>query len=509
MVGIKDPSLNRGVWQATPLVSTMAVSRYAARLNMIRGLHAVSVDPVLPLAVVELHTIEALQHLVKLPYVDYVEPAGMKMTPQDIGCSDTPPSWSPNKVFPGDVLPSAYEYNHIYRAWLREATGRGVTIGVVDTGMGLQQDELMPDTFAAAGRRLAYQGCATNSCMVQLPVDMLARCNHGTRIAGIIGASRNGRNIVGVAYDANLIVEKAGNSVVADGLDEYTSYAHLMGIRSVRAQGARIIEMAFGAINESQALADEIRFEYYRTDMPPIIFVGAAGTDICQAGNEYVVFPARMPEVLAVSAVTPDGSVHPSACYGKEVRLAAVLVDFETTGLAKDSIVTLGGTSGSSAMVAGAAALVWSKYPNLTPQQVIDRLTSTAWQTGRGIKVIDAFQAVGGLAYGRIVGKDEVTFNETYTLTAVVNGDGPFNYQWSTGETTPTVTKIGPGTYSVSVVDRLDGVTLELSTVVRTADTATCLQSCARERDECIHDSHSGTERGQCIATYKSCIKGC
>jgi subtilisin family serine protease len=66
---------------------------------------------------------------------------------------------------------------------------------------------------------------------------------------------------------------------------------------------------------------------------------------------------------------------------GDAVQICAPGVDMETTGR-KGTYVVSRGTSDSTAVVSGAAALVRSKFPDLTAPQVIDRLTSTATDIG-------------------------------------------------------------------------------------------------------------------------------
>jgi subtilisin family serine protease len=319
----------------------------------------------------------------KLPYLDYIEPGNPDLQPQQsggIGCAVRIPGWPPLYDVDGDILPRNFPLNGVDLAWKRGAQGQGITVGVVDTGIARSQTEFRPDIFVSGQssdpkRAIRYQGCPDQVCIDSLPPEWFDECSHGTSIAGAIAAPRNGTNTVGVAFRSSLHAFKVANGVVFG--DEAGALDHSNGIRAVRASGAQIIEMAFGSAMDFQSLADEIRFEFYRTDMKEVLFIGAAGTDVCPPWAP-VAFPARMPEVIAVTGVNEDGSLADRSCFGPEVRLATVQQDFETPGMSPGSVIMLGGTSGASAIAAGIAALVWSKYPDMNRDAVIDRMTSRA-----------------------------------------------------------------------------------------------------------------------------------
>lgn len=467
LVGLRRPDRERGVWEAKRLITQEEFQVALQELLAIPGVAALHVDTVLPMVAVTIADRSACEVVRALPNLDYLEPGDLDLVPQDIGCgSGLTPNWTFARTPLGDIIPRMYPLNGIPGAWNRGADGQGVTVGMVDTGISRAQTELSPEAFSSAGRSVTYHGCATQGCLDLLASNQFDECDHGTRLASVIGAPANGASIVGVAFGSNLVAEKAGNSVWSD--DNASAYAHLMAIRTVRQEGARVIEMAFGGFTYSNSLADEIRFEYFRTDLPEVLFVGAAGTGVCPIGGaQTVVFPAVLPEVLAVTGVNPDGTREPSACAGKEVRLAAVLQDSESVGLSAGSITTVGGTSAASAVVAASAALVWSRYPSLSRSALIERMISKSRMSQIGVPVLDAFRATGGTTTGTIVSsRASAEPCESYTLTVLADGDGPYSYLWNNGETSPEVTRTGPGSFSVVVTDLVDGNQLTLQTAI-------------------------------------------
>jgi LPXTG-motif cell wall-anchored protein len=92
--------------------------------------------------------------------------------------------------------------------------------------------------------------------------------------------------------------------------------------------------------------------------------------------------PAAMDGVLAVGAVDSNGNVAPVTVTGSEMVLSAPGVDVYTADNINHGYGIGTGTSDATAIVAGTAALVRSKYPSLSAKEVIHRLTATATDKG-------------------------------------------------------------------------------------------------------------------------------
>jgi subtilisin family serine protease len=88
-----------------------------------------------------------------------------------------------------------------------------------------------------------------------------------------------------------------------------------------------------------------------------------------------IAFPAAYDGVLAVGATDRNGNHADVSVTGRQLAICAPGVDIYSTSInGKYRVAT--GTSDSTAIVAGAAALVRSKYPNLSAQEVVHRLTA-------------------------------------------------------------------------------------------------------------------------------------
>ncbi len=209
---------------------------------------------------------------------------------------------------------------------------------------------------------------------------------HGTEVAGVAAATTdNGTGIAGAAWGCALMPVRVTN------LQGYASvFSILQGVTWAVDQGARVINLSFEGIHSSAALASA--FAYARSH--GCLVVAAAGN-----GGTYDASPDQ-PDLLSVAA-TDAGDRNPSwASYGPYVDLAAPGVAIHTTARGGGT-AAVSGTSFSSPLVAGIAALVLSAAPDLTPAETTSLLESTARDLGDpgsddhfGAGLVDAAAAV-------------------------------------------------------------------------------------------------------------------
>ncbi|WP_224249375.1 S8 family peptidase [Hyalangium gracile] len=473
-IGLKAPGARRGIWRGKKLVQPMQVSQARQGILSQKGIKLLSEDDQLPRLTVEIADRETLERVRRLPFVDYVEPARFQVTLMDSlsGCNNNSTGGTPYTLatttdpVSGDIIPWNYDRLEIQRAWARGAQGQGTTVGVVDTGLFMEQSQLWYPNFQggwSTGRDQAY--------FAHYPTSYYDTCNHGTRMAGVVAAPRDGVNIMGVAYRANLRVSRAVDDVYIGGIIGAPVDPIVRGIRSVAESGARAIAMAWGQATWSEAISDEIQGHYYNRD---ILFFGAAGTSVCPFTG---IFPGDMGEVISVTGLKEDNTVHETACGFDTTDIGAVIGETPSTGKLPGTVVHFGGSSNATALLTGVAGLVWSKYPHLNRDQVRDRLFRSTLQgynpqgkTGWGR--VNAFRAVGGF-YSLYVEPNnwQPQPGQSVTLTAITKGDGPFTYQWSTGGTgsSTSVTCSYQGqiiSVNVTVRDLTDGTTRNSGTAV-------------------------------------------
>ena len=137
--------------------------------------------------------------------------------------------------------------------------------------------------------------------------------------------------------------------------------------------GAKVICIAL-ATGSSQALESAIR----RGIQADAVIVAGVGNDPA-AGIQA---PAKYDGVVAAVGVDRSGQRTAFSAMGPSATLAAPAVEIVTTDLG-GRYVKSSGTSDATAIIAGVAALVRSKFPELSAREVIHRMTATAIDKGK------------------------------------------------------------------------------------------------------------------------------
>jgi type VII secretion-associated serine protease mycosin len=236
--------------------------------------------------------------------------------------------------------------------------GSGVTVAVVDTGVDPHPDlrkNLLNGTDVLPGE-------TDNG---QIDSD-----GHGTAMAGLIAA--HGRSaadgLLGIAPAAKILPvkdQKPGNNGGSTAIGN--------GIEWAAQKGAKVINVS-SATGPSFELNSAIKTAAARD---AVVVAGSGNKpDFLQFG-----FPAAMPGVLAVGATDRKGRHAAFSVTGPPMQICAPGVDIETARLNGRYSIAFG-TSEATAIVSGAAALVRAKFPQLSAQDVIHRLTATATDIG-------------------------------------------------------------------------------------------------------------------------------
>jgi len=371
--------------------------------------------------VIDVHVehIETIIALKKRSDVRYLEPNGYhqfvanELQPRSSsGCNKNGAYINPSHystIAPNNAQVSwHFDEHNIQQAW-NLSTGSGITIGLIDTGVSQSQTLLNTSGFNdgySTGRYVHKYGTFIDSWWwwssnYDGPHD---KCGHGTAMASTMAAPRNDNGMpVGVAYNSNLVAYRATEDVLLNDYHERKGVSNAL-VQLGNRTDVKIISMSIGYVWSIGNIRDAVKYAHSRGKL---IFA-AGGTSTSFTNGFGVIFPATMNETVAVTGVN-DGSNYErcNTCHsGNKIDFTIVMEgDNDTSkappvlGFYNNQRRYTGGSSVATATTAGIAALVWSRHPSWSRDQVIDKLKqSSEFYPNRnssfGYGNIDALQAV-------------------------------------------------------------------------------------------------------------------
>lgn len=355
----------------------------------------ISSDPFLNLMDVIIENQETVIALRKNNFIRYVEPSdfkyfqnkGLVNQKSDSGCglsSSTISSSDYTTIAPNAKLPWAFNNHNIPGAW-NYSTGAGITIGVVDTGASTA-NSLLNSNFNSgysSGRSVQRYGVYVDSVWPwSTGTDGVNdKCGHGTSMSSVATAPRNNAGQpVGVAYNANLIAYRAASNVVLDGYHEQNGVKNAFTALGNNSS-VKIISMSMGHIFSVGKIEDGVKYAYGKGKL---IFC-AGGTSTSFTNFVGVIFPAWMPEAVAVTGIKEASTYQKcDVCHtGSKIDFTIMMERPSGNTIPVNSYYDgqgnyVGGSSVATATTAGIAALVWAKHPSWTRDQVLNKMRQTS-----------------------------------------------------------------------------------------------------------------------------------
>ncbi len=200
--------------------------------------------------------------------------------------------------------------------------------------------------------------------------------NHGTHVAGIIGATaNNAQGIAGICWEVNILTIRAGFKT-ADGLSGVLQDDDAAaGIIYAADMGADVINLSWGDNVYSPIIADACEYAY---NLGSVVVVSAGNT-----ASSGLMYPARLSHTISVGAVDAQGNRFWQSSFGEFLDIMApgvnVMSCFDVQGTLYER---MSGTSMSAPYVAGAIALLLSRQPDLSFQEIRARLALSAIDLG-------------------------------------------------------------------------------------------------------------------------------
>ena len=253
--------------------------------------------------------------------------------------------------------------------------GSGVIVGVCDTGVNPDHEDLQ--NVVQSGWNFFHNNSDATNYVHQ----------HGTMVSGSIAANTN--NSMGVAAHANKVKIIPGR--IADDNEGWSTVSRMVACQEYMADnGAKVINLSYSGC------CGPGNYEAARyADSKGAVVVWAAGNSNINVSSENIE------EQIIVAATNSSNTKTGFSNYGAAIDLAAPGDGVYGLWLVPNQYAWLSGTSFSSPIVAGVAAMVYSKNPGITAQQVRDILYSTATDLGNsnyyGHGLVNALAAVNAV----------------------------------------------------------------------------------------------------------------
>ncbi|WP_079077537.1 type VII secretion-associated serine protease mycosin [Streptomyces sp. Root369] len=238
--------------------------------------------------------------------------------------------------------------------------GKGVTVAVIDTGVNAEHQDLQ-------GNVLEGKDFVDGDNDASPAGD-----DHGTEMASIIAGHGHGAGgadgVMGLAPEAKILPIRVN-------VDDGSGFAD--EIRYAVDHEATIINISMTLETtqyENSASPADLAAINYALNKNVLIVAGAGNDGI----GPDLPFPANASGVVAVGGVDKSGESWAKSNYGPDVMLTAPAARIVAAGSPGNRLRIGDGTSNSTAFVSAAAALLRSKYPDLTAGQIANRLVKTA-----------------------------------------------------------------------------------------------------------------------------------
>jgi serine protease AprX len=315
-------------------------------------------------------------------------------------------------------LATAYPYSvRAPLAW-QSATGAGVGVAVIDTGI----DGSLPDFGDGTGGSRVVASVVTNPAATTATDTY----GHGTHVAGILAGNGNNRptgdpadgKYIGIAPEANLISIKAGddagNATILDAI-----YGLQFAVDYKNAYNIRVVNLSLVSTVAESYRTDPLDAAVESAYFSGIVVVAAAGNR--GAGGDAVSYaPGNDPFAISVGAVddkgtswrgddaytswssygtTQDGFAKPEigapgAHIVSTLAPGSTFASLCPSCIVDGDYIRAGGTSMAAPVVSGIAALVLELHPSWTPDQVKSTLIGTSRYLPNGPGEVNAASAL-------------------------------------------------------------------------------------------------------------------
>ena len=292
------------------------------------------------------------------------------------------------------------DYYHLDSARAKGITGKGVIIALIDAPVDTSDPELAGATIVDKSR-----------CTIEASMDSRY---HANGMAAVL-VSQN----YGVAPDATLYVyqmsirkDPSAGTCLQNGHKQDT-YATL--INQAIDDGAQIISIS----QDSPDHSENLKWAIARAMSQGVIIVNSAGNNARDDNNNQMGWWSG---VVGVSAIGTDGKFTSYSSWGNGVTTAAVGGPIKVRDFDTGADATTEGTSNSAALVSGFLALARAKWPNATPNQILQLLVATGLNPD---KKWNKYTGYGAIDPGKMANTDPSQYPDENPLAQKEGGSSP------------------------------------------------------------------------------------
>ncbi|MGW1107428.1 type VII secretion-associated serine protease mycosin [Streptomyces sp. NPDC002540] len=257
----------------------------------------------------------------------------------------------------------------------KSSTGENVKVAVIDTGVDASNPDLLGQVLK--GLDLAHRSPGDE----RVDYD-----GHGTSMAGLIagtGKSGGGDGAFGLAPGAKILpIRLRDDTGKVNGVTGSVNFSEDVsaGIRFAADNGAKVINISQGDEAGSRELSEAVK---YAIGKGSLVFAAVGNSGNKENGLEY---PAATPGVIGVGALDKKIKKTEESQYGAQVDLSAPGIDMVHACTGGTQLCNSHGTSDATAIASASAALIWSKHPDWTNNQVLRVMLNTAGGPTSGAK---------------------------------------------------------------------------------------------------------------------------
>ena len=324
-----------------------------------------------------------------------------------------PVYYRPVQKNPNDPLPTNLTIGriNIRYAWNVTTGSNNITVAIIDTGVDYTHEDLQDNIWINLDEiegdgidndNNGYIDDIRGWDFVDLDAsflfpgedpgppdnDPMDVAGHGTTVAGVVGAKgNNGIGTVGICWDVKLMALRAGYKY-SDGKGYISTLSSTEALIYAADNDADIINLSYAGGYTSNVEREALD---YCTEKGILIFA-AAGND----GVHVPHYPAAYDNVISVAGLYSNRGNwlrHPSSNYGLWIDLSAPYTYYTTLIGGQYEVVS--GTSYSSPIAAGLAALVKSAHPDWNAEQIRLQLSTTAMNVNDVTPIFDSLIGAG------------------------------------------------------------------------------------------------------------------